>query len=589
MATAAADGGSCGSHIDDRMVKYQMLAAVLARPPAMRWSAHPATQAARTPPEAACCPGPALRRQLPRPLPRQVAAVLLTRIAELEAALAASRHRHGEVIELDDQRVLQDVGIYRYHHPLENAAAYKDRLRASTARSTTSSSRAAVLAADMFTFDGSLAKGRKMVADLSKLMLRAYNAEADNCVRSLRSGNISTAKKRLESAVTAIEKLGAIMEMRVNPDYHALRVDELELTADYQMKVQEEREQAREERERLREQRRAEQELAAERERLEKERAHYAERARGPARQRRRRGGRRARRAGSPTSSRPSQANDYRIANIRAGYVYVISNIGAFGPNIVKIGMTRRLEPTRPGPRTRRRFRAVPLRRARPVLLRRRRHPRERTPQGVRRPARQLRQRAPRVLLRHPSRGPRRPAREGRRPARVHRGSRGARVLPKPRTLPHRRVNARSRRMLGADLDVGAWTTRAADPRSATSWQSVSVRVCLSLWRFLARSPWRGKDWRHGRDHLGTQACSTSKAKTAAVAIEWRFNCVRVADVRHPLPAADIAPLIATHRNQTWAVDVPFGWPDDFVALMAHAAAACPESADRRRVGRLAH
>ena len=38
-------------------------------------------------------------------------------------------------------------------------------------------------------------------------------------------------------------------------------------------------------------------------------------------------------------------ANDYRIANIRAGYVYVISNVGAFGPNIVKIGMTRRLEP----------------------------------------------------------------------------------------------------------------------------------------------------------------------------------------------------------------------------------------------------
>jgi hypothetical protein len=39
------------------------------------------------------------------------------------------------------------------------------------------------------------------------------------------------------------------------------------------------------------------------------------------------------------------QNNDYRAANIRAGYVYVISNIGAFGPNVVKIGMTRRLEP----------------------------------------------------------------------------------------------------------------------------------------------------------------------------------------------------------------------------------------------------
>ena len=36
---------------------------------------------------------------------------------------------------------------------------------------------------------------------------------------------------------------------------------------------------------------------------------------------------------------------DYREANQRAGYVYVISNIGAFGENVYKIGMTRRLEP----------------------------------------------------------------------------------------------------------------------------------------------------------------------------------------------------------------------------------------------------
>jgi hypothetical protein len=274
------------------------------------------------------------------------AGVLVARIVELEAALAAARAGiGGQVIDLDDQRVLQDVGIYRYHHPLEDAAAYKDRLRAlEREMDAVIKAGRAVLAADMFTFSGSLAKGRKMVTDLSKLMLRAYNAEADNCVRSLRAGNITTAKKRLDSAVAAIEKLGAIMDMRVNPDYHALRVQELELTADFQMKVQEERERAREERELLREQRRAEQELAAERERLEKEKAHYqsalaALRAKGDDA------------AADELARRLAQideaiaTNDYRSANIRAGYVYVISNVGAFGPNVVKIGMTRRLEP----------------------------------------------------------------------------------------------------------------------------------------------------------------------------------------------------------------------------------------------------
>ena len=34
-----------------------------------------------------------------------------------------------------------------------------------------------------------------------------------------------------------------------------------------------------------------------------------------------------------------------REANAKAGFVYVISNIGSFGKDIYKIGMTRRLEP----------------------------------------------------------------------------------------------------------------------------------------------------------------------------------------------------------------------------------------------------
>lgn len=271
---------------------------------------------------------------------------LRRRIADLEAALARAGGAAGDgAIDLDDQRMLQDVGVYRYHHPLEDAAAYKGRLRQLEMQmDEIIKAGRAVLAADMFTFSGSLARGRKMVADLSKLMLRAYNAEADNCVRSLRAGNVTLAKKRLQASVTAIERLGVIMEMRVNPEYHDLRVQELELTADFQMKVQEERERAREERELLREQRRAEQELAAERERLEKEKAHYlsamaALEAKGDDK------------AVAELASRLAEideaivSNDYRIANIRAGYVYVISNVGALGQNIVKIGMTRRLEP----------------------------------------------------------------------------------------------------------------------------------------------------------------------------------------------------------------------------------------------------
>lgn len=270
------------------------------------------------------------------------------RIAILESEIRALRLQLEAVasedsVELDDEKVLQEVGIYRYHHPLENAAAYKERLNdLSTRIATVVKSGMAIEKSEMFTFDGSLAKGRKMTNDLGKLMLRAYNAEADNSLRTLRVGNVVTAKKRLDASRKAIAKLGEMMEMHIADEFHSLRIEEIELTADFLMKKQEEREAAQEEKARLREERRVAAELAAERERLDKERNHIvsvleklkANSDADPSLERR-----------LAELDDAIAQNDYRAANIRAGYVYVISNRGAFGENVVKIGLTRRLEP----------------------------------------------------------------------------------------------------------------------------------------------------------------------------------------------------------------------------------------------------
>ncbi|MEV1131931.1 DUF4041 domain-containing protein [Agromyces sp. NPDC049794] len=270
------------------------------------------------------------------------------RVAYLEAENAALKAQLAEAqtddfVELNDARILQDVGIYRYHHPLETAAAYQGALSDLQSRiAEIIRSGRAIVKSELFTFNNSLAQGRRMTDDLAKLMLRAYNAEADNAIRTLRVGNVVIAKKRLEGSQIAIAKLGSLMEMRISDEFHGLRIEEIELTADWLMKKQEEREAEREERARLREERRVERELAEERARLDKERAHLenmlsALRERGEN--------------DRDLLERLNQVNDaiaqndFRAANIRAGYVYVISNPGAFGPNVVKIGLTRRLEP----------------------------------------------------------------------------------------------------------------------------------------------------------------------------------------------------------------------------------------------------
>ncbi|KIP51389.1 DUF4041 domain-containing protein [Leucobacter komagatae] len=270
------------------------------------------------------------------------------RVEFLEAENAELRLRLEEssgqgLIELDDARVLQDVGIYRYHHPLESAAAYKDRLKSleSDIADSVRSGRA-IAKSELFTLNNSLAQGRRMTADLGKLMLRAYNAEADNVIRSLRAGNIETAKRRLEASRSAIAKLGALMEMRIDEVFHQLRIAEIELTADWLMKKQEEREEAKEERARLREEARVQRELEEERARLDKERTHLTNTLAALRLQGREDSDLIARLA---AVDQAIEQNDYRAANIRAGYIYVISNEGAFGAGVVKIGLTRRLQP----------------------------------------------------------------------------------------------------------------------------------------------------------------------------------------------------------------------------------------------------
>jgi hypothetical protein len=202
----------------------------------------------------------------------------------------------------------------------------------------------AVTASTNWTVNGSLPQGRAMVRDFSKLLLRAYNAEADNLVRGLKPYKLDAAVERLTKVATTIMRLGKTMDIRISDGYHRLRIRELELTSDYLAKVAEEKEREREEKARLREERAAQLEMEREKARLEKERQHYANArqalldkgdAEGAARLQ----------VKLEEIGRAIEDVDYRAANIRAGYVYVISNIGAFGEKMVKVGMTRRLDP----------------------------------------------------------------------------------------------------------------------------------------------------------------------------------------------------------------------------------------------------
>lgn len=293
------------------------------------------------------------RQEAERQLTRQAEEAQATLQQELESARKERDELNARLVELrqevvttDETALLQEAGVYEYRHPLSDSVEYKEALKALRGRvkEMTRADGGAVRGNTDWRVDGSVAKGRKMVRDFSKLMLRAYNAEADNLARGMKPYKLESAVERLTKVAATIARLGRTMDIHISGPYHELRVYELELTADYRQKQAEEKEREREERERLREEQRAQKEIEKERARLEKERQHYlnsleALRAKGDTE------------AVARLEAELGEIEkaitdvDYRAANVRAGYVYVISNVGSFGDGIVKVGLTRRLEP----------------------------------------------------------------------------------------------------------------------------------------------------------------------------------------------------------------------------------------------------
>lgn len=270
----------------------------------------------------------------------------LRELKEARATVSAqTATEKNNLINVRDSVELQSFGYFDFEHPAEDSVRLETELELVRSKiKNLIRGKQAVQAASGFTFNNSTAKGKSFVNKLSKIALRSYNAEVENAIVRMKAGNLEAGIKRIERARSEVSRLGDMINLQINPSYHQLRVAELSLAFQHLQAKQALKEHEREERARLREEKKAQQEMEAERKRLEKEKGHYEnalEKLKGQ--------GRDDEVAELEAKLAEIQKGvedvDYRAANIRAGYVYVISNIGSFGERMVKIGMTRRLDP----------------------------------------------------------------------------------------------------------------------------------------------------------------------------------------------------------------------------------------------------
>ena len=260
-----------------------------------------------------------------------------------------------KLISFTEQMEMEEFGLYRPRYNFATALIYKDKLKEiRDLQKIQIKDKTAVSFFENWTVDGSIAKGRKMTNDNIKQILRSFNSECEAAISKVKFSNYDSIKKRIERSYEQLNKLNITNRISIRNSYLQLKIDELDLAYEYEQKKEQEKEELREQREQEREERKLQAEIRRAKLKIDKDIDHFQQMI-------------------DDLTSKISETEegekhkiqeqilklleaiqakedekeemDYRLAHSRAGYAYIISNIGSFGQDVVKIGVTRRLNP----------------------------------------------------------------------------------------------------------------------------------------------------------------------------------------------------------------------------------------------------
>jgi len=196
---------------------------------------------------------------------------------------------------------------------------------------------------------------KKEINDNSKQILRCFNSECDNALLSLSAKTIDTVRGKITKSFETLNKIFAIDGIQIANILLEYKLEELNLVYTYELKKEQEREQQKAIKEQMVEEEKVRREIEKQKAKIEKDQLQctneinkligYMQKTQNDVEK-------------QLYIDKIKELEDKlkqletdiatvleREANARAGFVYVISNIGSFGNDVFKIGMTRRLEP----------------------------------------------------------------------------------------------------------------------------------------------------------------------------------------------------------------------------------------------------
>ena len=275
--------------------------------------------------------------------------------SDYQAALETYTKLRKEVSLFENKLDLIEFGVYEPIYDFEKSDDYRaEQNRIIELQKEMISSEKAAICRTNWTIDGSEAKGRASTKRYIKLTLRAFNGECESLISKVKWNNVNQMRERIKKSFDTINKIGESQTVSIQPGYLDLKIKELNLEYEYQLKKQKEKEELRAAQEAMREEEKARREFEQAQKEAEKEETNYQkalEKARKEIEQA----------TGDKHDKLQAQIEKLELElkeaqekkeraismaqQTKRGHVYVISNIGSFGEQVFKIGMTRRLEP----------------------------------------------------------------------------------------------------------------------------------------------------------------------------------------------------------------------------------------------------
>lgn len=199
------------------------------------------------------------------------------------------------------------------------------------------------------------AKSKRHQNAQAKQIIRLFNAETSQLINKVNSNNIENIQNKIFKSYEGINKIFETDNVQIPEDLLDIKLEILDLMHKYQIKLEDEKIVRREERARMKEIEQAEKEMEKKIKELDKDIRHhnneikkltkylnntdlqvekelYIEKIKELDN------------SLKNLNSERENVKD-RKENAQSGFVYIISNIGSFGENVYKIGVTRRLEP----------------------------------------------------------------------------------------------------------------------------------------------------------------------------------------------------------------------------------------------------